>query len=224
MRPDMKKVIVSRPKRGGGTKFYRSDKIKGEGENLANGESMRIRHISHWGGKERSGLYGPFRRFLRSRVGQPWNKVYSEICENSQDELGHVLRERIEWTVELNCILIDGEVYTSQGRNLSWRDFYVHPQTGNLCSNEEKRKRYKRTKPTNKFIELNGQEYYFHDGIWYRVRTAIYVREPDVRRHTVDDLFGNTNPDSLHKAYGCSRYVIWKQQAGSKECKQLNSL
>lgn len=42
---------------------------------------MRRKHKVNGYGKEFSDLLGPLRRFLLSRVGQPWDKVWSEICQ-----------------------------------------------------------------------------------------------------------------------------------------------
>ncbi len=83
---------------------------------------------------------GPLRRFLRSRVGQPWNNVYSELCHRldhntmaGQHVLGHV------WDyVEQHVELINGIPYYKSRRHLrlaNWRhiQLYVHPETGILC-------------------------------------------------------------------------------------------
>ncbi len=85
----------------------------------------------------------PLRRFLRSKVGQPWNDVYSELCQRfktntmaGQHVIGHVW-DYVERYVEI----IDGRLYHQpyQGYPISldasYRDrFYIHPQTGILCS------------------------------------------------------------------------------------------
>src|SRR5437016_5525522 len=82
MRSDMSKVIVDRPRFG--SRIRKKPKGYHRGlqrlfpEGLPKTEGMRKR----WQGatKRFNEHLGPLRRFLDSRVGQPWNKVFSEIC------------------------------------------------------------------------------------------------------------------------------------------------
>lgn len=86
----------------------------------------------------------PLRRFLRRRVGQPWNEVHSEICA----QIGlhsavqkHVL-DHLRHYVELHPVMIAGYPHypTGCGRNPDGllplssygRSFYVCPDSGTL--------------------------------------------------------------------------------------------
>lgn len=84
----------------------------------------------------------PLRRFLRSRVGQPWDKVHGEICARIAPRSTvqqHVL-QHLDGYVELHPVMIDGWPhhpisYGAHGyqRLANWRDsFYVCPETGIL--------------------------------------------------------------------------------------------
>src|SRR5438477_11087201 len=76
MRSDMHRVICEEPRHGG-----RYEKL-GRRANLADEllpkfEGMRRPHGDRkWFGEH----LGPLRRWLRSQVGRPWNRVYSEAC------------------------------------------------------------------------------------------------------------------------------------------------
>ena len=84
---------------------------------------------------------GPLRRLLRSKVGQPWNDVYSELRQrldrNTVTGL-HVLSHLWDY-VEQHVEMIDGVPYCKgtrhHGRQLGTGhryEFYIHPETGIL--------------------------------------------------------------------------------------------
>lgn len=107
-------------------------KSKGMGR-MQNGQDLWI-HI------------GPLKRWLRSKVGQPWNDSYAELCACadyrswSKDRL----RRSVLNLVQRRTYLIQGEVWCfverwGEGKNIrvndaGWRNpvFYVHPETGIL--------------------------------------------------------------------------------------------
>ncbi|MBL9003767.1 MAG: hypothetical protein JNJ46_05940 [Myxococcales bacterium] len=89
----------------------------------------------------------PLRRFLRRRVGQPWNAVHAEICAHIKLDSAvqkHVL-DHLWHYVERNPVFIDNWPHHAEARR--WgrinehgysplsdygRGFYVCPQTGTL--------------------------------------------------------------------------------------------
>ncbi|HZZ99769.1 MAG TPA: hypothetical protein VFK07_03630 [Candidatus Paceibacterota bacterium] len=98
--------------------------------------------------KDFSDRLGPLRRFLRSRVGQPWDQVYSELARHLPK---NTLTGRHIWThvrqeVRRNCVIgPDGRIYdrpeclfTDQVHGL-----YVHPTTGLLCYRPWSWKKYR---------------------------------------------------------------------------------
>jgi hypothetical protein len=84
MREDMDKVIVERPRVGSRMpsrkKGYRKSLQNVDADDLPNREPM----LGRWRGREKclNEHLGPMRRFLRSQVGRPWNRVHQELCEH----------------------------------------------------------------------------------------------------------------------------------------------
>jgi hypothetical protein len=141
----MHKVIVEEPRHGGGrTKYARRKALPLE--LLPTKEGMRRPHIHRkWFGEH----LGPLKRWLRSKVGQSWNNIYSEasavIKPNDMVRL-HIRTHMLDY-VKRHTFMRGGEVWYS-GRAHCWGgyeapvsslesstcrpEFYVHPQTGIL--------------------------------------------------------------------------------------------
>lgn len=112
-------------------------------------------------------------RFLRSKVGQPWSEVYSEICSliDSRKFRDHHFHTQLKYAVEQDCKFDeDGNVIDNRGVNITWRACYVHPVDGTLQYIE--RPAWKREKPGRKIFELDGQLFFKYDDIWYRVEMS----------------------------------------------------
>lgn len=130
MRADMFKVIVERPRWGHRTAgklrtprddrtwmpFSRGHQTKELNENLA-----------------------PLARYLRSNVGRPWNKVFSEICAglSVRSAVQKHVRDHLQHLVELDVHERGGKLYARRylERELTrgHRDcLYVCPRTGLL--------------------------------------------------------------------------------------------
>ena len=78
----------------------------------------------------------PLKRFLNSKVGQNWDKVYSELSGkmDKRSVSGQHLFEHLFQYVETDTAWIDGKVYLSNGEKMfrgQWRggrlQLYVHP-------------------------------------------------------------------------------------------------
>ncbi|MGA7933029.1 MAG: hypothetical protein WCA35_05735 [Kovacikia sp.] len=83
---------------------------------------------------------GPLRRFLRSKIGQPWNDVYSELCHrlDGSTMAGQHVLDHVQDYVEQHVELVDGIPFQKSRRQYqltqSYRfKLYVHPETGILC-------------------------------------------------------------------------------------------
>lgn len=187
------------------------------------------------------------RRFLRSRLGKPWNDVYSEICQNAdcRSYNGYELRNWLDYLVDQNCKMIDGVVYDDRGEvaiENHWRTFYVHPETGILEESQGSR-RWRPQAPKQTIYELDEQLYHKHFGIWYRVtmkNVPVYrqgtedwrrryswwsVRDAFVELHRDSD-HQSTNIRMLEKKYGRGeddklRYCSKKESANSREIEHL---
>jgi len=104
--------------------------------------------------------------YLESKVGQPWDKVYSELCSlaDHRSKVGMDLRKRIGWNIERDVFISeDGKPFT-MGRYGPYpvRCLYVHPKTGLICIPPKTVK-----KVTPKKIE----KVRWHDNFWFEVAT-----------------------------------------------------
>lgn len=258
MRRDMPKKFLES---GKGTKgrFPRNcknlSKKDEDGQHVHNPQGMKKAH-RYTVKYEDHGYVGTdfavLRRFLQSRVGQPWDQVYSEVCAeaDSRSFKGHHLREWLEFEIEQNCQM-EGDIVVDQrgiplGRYWRWGDFYIHPVTGTLeCSRVEQIRRKEPNK--KKVLELNGQQYYQHDGLWYRVK----MQEVPLVEHkgfggrrykdidswwALKDVMLDLSrtyhewsvKNKLINTYGRSPNgkvwcCVWKQSANSKEIKKLKA-
>lgn len=147
MRHDMHKVLTERPRVGGsrGCEKYgrtRERGTRGDFELLPSSEGMRPRRRGVWR-KEFSDLVSPLHRFLLSRVGRPWDDVFSEVC--SMHGLGSTvhwhLRRHVAFEVETEVeVREDGQVYRTVSPYQLGSIFirgnllYVCPRTGLLQS------------------------------------------------------------------------------------------
>ena len=145
MRSDMSKVVTERPRYGHGNRSKKTAlRIRRfDSEDQFDRLPKRIsssRHSQHgWDAKEFSDRLGPLKRFLRSRVGQHWDKVYSELSRSldKQSLTGlHIwthVWQYVEKDIEFGS---DGQIYRKPIRRIGkiWQvqGMYVHPKTGIL--------------------------------------------------------------------------------------------
>lgn len=110
----------------------------------------------------------PLRRYLQANVGRPWNDIYSEVraCIDPRSDAGWYALQHLKWIVETQVEVIDGEVYPTRGHYL-YRKFYIHPESGILCSTTPFKKK-KRQIPIT-VVKINGDADYYEkvNGIWY---------------------------------------------------------
>lgn len=253
MKRDMPRTFIEphRPSHKGkyprGTKKLRQ--CDDEGELYSPPTGMKRTHA--YANKFDSGYigtnFGALRRFLRSRVGQDWNDVFSEICEqaDARSFRGHHLREWLEFTVDVKTRMEGGKIVDQQGSDITvtfHRDnFYVHPLTNKLERSEpRKREKWSESVPKSVF-EVEGQFFHEHDGIWYRVLMEEAKKTPSRWGYLT---YSTSYPDKLIKfppeynynywsverllrnKYGYSPsgkvwYCIHKESANSKEIARL---
>ncbi|MDC7683746.1 hypothetical protein PQU92_10695 [Asticcacaulis sp. BYS171W] len=140
MRSDMFKVIVERPRWG--ASHAASPKLKRT-------KDYTLKRIGHKRHAYENAPYtkslnenlAPLVRFLRSRLGQSWNSVFSEICE--QLDTGSTMKMHVRQHIEdfvLTRIsigrygewLFEGEVLGAHRRWFRQRKFFVDPRDGIL--------------------------------------------------------------------------------------------
>lgn len=183
MRKDMSKVVTERPRHGGDehTTMRRNRRNErqqvssyvDEESDLPPSKCSMRRPYKLWGSaKSFSDLINPLERFLHTRVGKPWDAVYSEICENLkvQSVTQAHIRQHVKDMVDTHTYMKDDGLVYSHGR--FWRreyeveGFYVHPKTGKLCF--EPRKRYNSPKSGNANVQrLNNRVYVYRGGVWF---------------------------------------------------------
>lgn len=177
----MNKIIVERPRRGGyggEDPRYLSDQRRMDLEDLPQRESMRRR----WGSncKELNENLAPLRRFVESRVGLPWDDVYSEIRENldASDATQYHILQHLEGYVEKNTFLDGvgavctigylGQPYVIGSNRYAGREMYVHPGTGILCITPARARRT-RERNDDRVLGPKGsmEQYHRLHGVWY---------------------------------------------------------
>lgn len=240
MRPDMERVIISRPRTGG---WGRRKKTKWGGR-----EAMKPRPQ----GKNQTDLLGPLKKFLRSHLGQNWDDVWSEICAQADNRsvVGHHLRRHFTYMVEFPVLGDDGKLYSEYAHRRFDEvseyhgGFYVDPRNNKLCEVERISRKKKET--PNKIHEVDGVYFFNNDGTWYRVKMEeIPARRWDSRYSlSIHDEFTDTKvgyynsnaswshymlQDRLKAKYGLSPnklywYCVHKESANHKEIKKVLKL
>lgn len=242
MRSDMSKVLVERPRRGGyGTRKGR----EADHDLLPSKEGMRAPHVRNWGGKELNENLSPLRRFIESRVGRPWNKVFSEICENlrTDNTVQQHVRDHVEDFVAIRTSMVDDEIviYHKYRSPIllknSFIGLYVHPVTGILCRNKttltrrQERKLWKDQMAAEEASKIHvakdGTEYRKVDGLWFEVLwDTVTKREFSYIKHGEKITFYETYirrdifTDKMHNTVG-ERYRSGKRQISRKELRDL---
>lgn len=141
MRKDLYKVIVERPRRGGGAaqRLAPTDL-----EDSPTRESLCARHRHR---KRLNENLAPLRRYLHAQVGRPWDAVFAELCAgiDRRNTVQQHIHLHVEDFVATRTLWIDDALHYHQrwsgptplDRGL-WRGrpLYVDPDTGLLCRNE----------------------------------------------------------------------------------------
>ena len=164
----------------------------------------------------------PLYRWLRSKVGQPWNAVYSELRKklDTRGLSGQHILFHVWHFVELHVVLIDGVPYErTNERSLSnyWREtLYVHPETGILCLAEKLNKEAPK-KPDDLLIIDSYHQYRKICDIWYLItfKNLNFDFARDVLLKIV------INEKLAVQNYHRKIYAASKQQCNKKEIKWI---
>lgn len=228
MRDDMTKVIIDRPRFGhrdpSRKKGYRKYVQQTGLEQLPQRETM----LGRWRGKGRyfNDHLAPLWRFLQSRVGRPWNRVYQEICQHVS--LNSVVQKHLLTHVD-RMVAIRVEV--SEDGALAWGpderrqyplrpgDFYVCPRTGIL-------KRFPRQRGETLLQEIDrGQtkQYRLRDGQWWELRLqkrpATSVDRYDL---WLDRPLKQLTDHQLTAAYGAALTAVSSRPLSPRETRELH--
>jgi hypothetical protein len=233
MREDMAKVIVERPRHGGGIRYPRPlGNWRGDADtDDVRHEGIRRPWLRYCCVKGLNENLAPLRRYLQSNVGRPWNKVHQEICQrinlNSAVQL-HIWQHLKEY-VCMHPIRRDGQWVDARGRPL-WSPFLVDPLCGLLRANENtfwrdlrNRRRRAATPPPDFVPGQDGRCYRRIEGIWYEFILSPF---PPARLGHFDfalkrELMGISRAE-LIAFHGAPVYASHKRQLNSKEIRRLN--
>src|SRR5262249_51526609 len=143
MRDDMAKVVTERPRRGHAEKSKKTTgrPIRRYDPDADYEEPTRlpISRGRQYGcnAKEFSDLINPLKRYLRSCIGRPWNKVHSELSQklDRRSLSGSHIWDHVMWEIETDCFIgPDGLAYRNNCHggvsDCPVVGLYVHPRTG----------------------------------------------------------------------------------------------
>src|SRR5262245_46976275 len=140
MRADMAKVIVERPRFGSSMRGYGKGYWRKLNRIALEELPKRERMKTHGHSKRLNEHLGPLRRYLESRLGEPWNKTFAQICahvDRSNPVQDHV-RDHLDDYVLRHVQIINGKLCVAEGWHFgrpvcqSYKPFYVCPKTGLL--------------------------------------------------------------------------------------------
>ena len=236
MRADMAKVIVERPRVGSRAKSkrkgYDRDQRRAGWEGRAGREGMR-RRSGH--GKHFNEHLGPLRRFLLSRVGHPWDKVFSEICAhvNRNSAVQDHVRDHVAQIVATHVVLIDGVPCSGEGGDYGrplrpsrwWHVFYVCPRTG-LLRRVKEPPELDRKQASPPPVRVSGTlQCHYLNGAWHLVTLAPLPVDPWRAQCTKRDVLlgkrvAELTPDTAQKVYGAAVYATACRRLGKAELSQ----
>jgi hypothetical protein len=154
MRDDIAKVVTERPRRGhanaskktSGPRIRRFDPEQDYDAPTRHPVARRRQY--GYDAKEFSDLINPLKRFLRSCVGRPWDKVHSELSRtvDRRSITGSHIWDHVMWEIETDyCIGEDRLAYSNRRRFMSTDipidGLYVHPKTGLIREQRRRRPR-----------------------------------------------------------------------------------
>lgn len=143
MRDDMAKVVTERPRRG-----HRNPSRKTTGpwirrfdpdEEYDEPTRLPVARRRQYGyeAKEFSDLINPLKRYLRSCVGRPWDKVHSELSRklDRRSLTGAHIWSHVMSEIEIDCYIGAERLAYSNRRRYRISEtpvdgLYVHPKTG----------------------------------------------------------------------------------------------
>jgi hypothetical protein len=244
MRSDMSKVIVERPRLRfplkNGSAYPRGrleNRWAPDLESAPRIESMGGTYKTKWLNEN----LRPLVRFLRSRVGQRWDEVYSEIaarisCKSAVQK--HVLDHLRDYVVE-NVEIVGTSVKYIQhrgcetlvSRGTRFR-FYTHPDTRELCMAPiaPRKQRVKEAIDPDRRVLSRDQELRRISGVWYRIDIAPIPRCPSARARCFDVLERTVLDGGAYAAgarvnglWRTGRYAGRKRQLSTREILQAES-
>lgn len=216
MRSDMHEVLIERPRHGWRIKTARGNKPRAAEWNGEDGFDRayappRVRT------KYFNDLLSPLKRWLRSQVGRPWDKVWSELCSgmDSRTVTGRHLMDHARQFVSTDCrVDAEGRIWAfGQRWERSWQPvqgLYVDPRSGLLRWREPQPRRWFRRIPESSedvLVEKDGIRWK-RRGVWYQVEVRKLERNAE-SGEAADFIW-------LDEPYA----VVKKRQLGTRELRE----
>ncbi|MFP4300354.1 MAG: hypothetical protein ACLFT0_21305, partial [Spirulinaceae cyanobacterium] len=169
----------------------------------------------------------PLYRWLRSKVGQPWDNVYSQLCQQLETNsvIGQHILHHLWDIVKRHVEIRNNDIYAKHKSKyplISYGNrplFYVHPETGIFCLAPRKQK--SETSSQDDVVIINRyQQYRRIDDIWYFVSFKDVKYSP---KNTEQDILCDRilDPWEARKHYGKPISAYHKRHATKKEIKTL---
>lgn len=217
-------IVIERPRVGSRDKNLKKDKKALQIVDGEDYEGSRYEPLCRSKTKHLSDHLGPLRRLLSSKVGQPWDDIYSELSQrlDRSTVTGQHVIDHLWDYVERNVVVIDGipcrKTNSSYKRNqlAYWRDdFYVHPDTGILCIVKKAPKIT--PKRRDDLIVIDSYHHYRKlNELWY----LITLQDLPFMEDVTDVVLKITlKPEMAWIEYGRKVYAVSKRQCNKKEIK-----
>jgi hypothetical protein len=199
MRSDMYKVIVERPRQWKGgyeDAVQRRDDLDGP---------MHLSMRAGYAGRFLNENLAPLRRYLRSQVGRPWNKVFSEISAgiDRRNTVQQHIYQHIDGFIAIDVGVRDGQLVDLRSAGAFANSFgalrqelYVDPRTGLIRVNKEYRSRHRQ------IVELPASREKRYDVV-FRQMLSRYQQSGERER-----VYGS-----------CGLYAVSKRQLSKRELK-----
>ena len=244
MRSDMGKLITERERGGSRSKSMKHGaSVRWEGHDASYDDQPKRAKVSRYGqygydAKEFSDVLPPLYGYLRKQVGRPWNKVYSELCQNlDKRKLTHVhVFTHVFQFVGRDVRRCTDGIYREKGQirgrldangvyeeyGYAAPELYVHPRTGILHKNKKEGKharkaREEREKKHDQLRFPDGREWKKIDGIWYDYR-LIPFDPTDLRQKPVNLIYQGVKAfRELKRQLNKKERALVRQTLGKKE-------
>ncbi len=227
MRTDMAQVIIERPRYGSSDPSRKKSYRKLQQRTPLDEQPQHEPMLGRWRGMSKSlnEHLGPLRRFLRSRVGRPWNNVHRELCEHVSFDNAvqkHILAH-IDQYVSRIIARVGERIYTrsypwgGRPRALRAGELYVDPDTGYL----QIVKLIRRRRDPQRIARPEGL-YLQREGTWWQVTVRPL---PNDRRHGWD-IWLECRLQQLDgtrcvATYGQAVYAVAKRPLNAEESREL---
>lgn len=194
MRSDMKRLLVTRPRAGGGNQGTRKIRRNKNYDDLPSKQSPRRAHINMSGQKNLNEYLAPLRRYIEKQIGKNWDGVFSEMSKyiNASDPIQRHILEHVEDFISINVVpavsinesetgWVHHDSLVSNGyrnrRPVRPGTLYVDPNTRIVRRAKTLVKKSKTPANPAHVKQINANLWYVKiSGVWYAIGVTRFVR------------------------------------------------